>query len=177
MYNSLPAPAVVALKHLVHLASEFIDLIPLLFGVFMILYALRVGVPALYRESRPLVSRVAPGRLGAFPLGMAFAVGWTPCIGPVLGVILTLAAAQQDTARTLLLLFFYSLGLGLPFLLLGLGIRRAMGTFRFFSRHYQWFAGIGGAMMVAIGVLLVTGVWVRLLSPLLRIVNRFTPPI
>src|SRR5207302_9703612 len=94
-----------------------------------------------------------------------------------LAVMVTLADSLVDAARTLLLRFFYSLGLGLPFLLLGLGIRRAMGTFRFFSRHYQWFAGIGGAMMVAIGVLLVTGLWVRLLSPLLRIVNRFTPRI
>src|SRR5436189_274798 len=56
--------------------------IVLAFGVFMFLYALRLGVPWLYREERPFLTRVRPGRAGAFPLGMAFAIGWTPCIGP-----------------------------------------------------------------------------------------------
>lgn len=147
------------------------------FGLFMLLYAFRVRVRWLYREGRPLLSRLQPGRAGAVPLGMAFAIGWTPCIGPVLGIILTLAAAQGATARTLLLLFLYSLGLGLPIFLLGMGLRWGMGASRFVSRNYHWFAGVGGAMMVAIGVLLITGVWVRLLVPLLRLVNRFTPAI
>jgi cytochrome c-type biogenesis protein len=145
------------------------------FGGLMVLYGLRVAFPALYWESRPLLNRIEPGKIGAFPLGMAFAVGWTPCIGPVLGLILTLAAAQHDTPKTLLLLLSYSIGLGLPFALIGLGIRRAMGAFRFFSRNYQWFAGIGGAVMMTFGVLLISGVWVRLLAPFLGLVNRFTP--
>jgi cytochrome c-type biogenesis protein len=147
------------------------------FGLFMVLYALRARLPWLYREDRLLLSRVRPGAAGAFPLGMAFAVGWTPCIGPVLGAVLTLAAAQGTTGRTLLLLLFYSLGLGLPIFLLGMGMSWMMGASRFISRNYRWIAGIGGVMMAAIGVLLITGVWVRLLSPLLRLVNRFTPPI
>ena len=147
------------------------------FGVFMILYALRIRVPWLYREGRPLLSRVHPGTAGALPLGMAFAVGWTPCIGPVLGAVLTLAAAQGTTAKTLLLLFLYSLGLGLPIFLLGMGMRWAMGASRLISRHYRWFAGFGGATMVTVGILLISGLWVRLLAPLLRLVNRFTPPI
>ncbi len=147
------------------------------FGLFMVLYAFRVRMPWLYREERPLLSRIQPGRAGAFPLGMAFAIGWTPCIGPVLGAILTLAAAQGGTFRTLLLLFFYSLGLGLPIFLLGMGMRRAMGASRFISRNYHWIAGMGGAVMMTIGVLLISGVWVRLLAPLLRLVNRFSPPI
>jgi cytochrome c-type biogenesis protein len=108
---------------------------------------------------------------------MAFAIGWTPCIGPVLGAILTLAAAQGATARTFLLLFFYSLGLGLPIFLLGMGMRWGMGASRFISRNYHWFAGVGGALMVTIGVLLISGMWVRLLVPVLRLVNRFTPAI
>jgi len=91
--------------------------------------------------------------------------------------ILTLAAAQGTTVRTLLLLFFYSLGLGLPIFLLGLGMRWAMGASRFISRNYRWIAGTGGVLMVTIGVLLISGVWVRLLAPLLRLINRFTPPI
>jgi len=147
------------------------------FGLFMVLYAFRARVPWLYREERPLLSKVRPGPAGAFPLGMAFAVGWTPCIGPVLGAILTLAAAQGTTGRTLILLFFYSLGLGLPIFLLGMGMSWAMGASRFISRNYRWIAGTGGVLMATIGVLLITGVWVRLLAPLLRLVNRFTPPI
>jgi cytochrome c-type biogenesis protein len=149
----------------------------LAFGVFMILYALRLGVPALYRESRPFLSKVKPGTAGAFPLGAAFAIGWTPCIGPVLGAILTLAAGQGSTWRAVLLLFFYSMGLGVPFLLIGIGIRRLMKAFRFFSRNYHWFAGVSGVAMVTIGVLLVTGQWTRLVAPLFRAINRFTPAI
>ena len=144
----------------------------LAFGLFMLLYALRLGGLWLYRETRPLLSRVRPGPAGAFPLGMAFAVGWTPCIGPVLGAILTLAANQPGHARTVLLLLSYSLGLGAPFLLVGLGLRRLMGTFRFFSRNYHWFAAVSGVALATIGVLLLTGVW----GPsLFRFVSRFTP--
>jgi cytochrome c-type biogenesis protein len=154
-----------------HVAGAFV----LAFGVFMILYALRVGVPWLYREERPLLSRVRPGPAGAFPLGMAFAVGWTPCIGPVLGAILTLAANQGNAARSVVLLLFFSLGLGLPFLLVGLGVRRLLGAFRFFSRNYHWFAGVSGLLLGAIGILLLTGQWNRLIAPLLERIQRFTP--
>jgi len=147
----------------------------LAFGVFMLLYAFRLGMPWLYREERPFLSRVRPGPAGAFPLGMAFAVGWAPCIGPVLGAIFTLAANQGSTARAVLLLFFYSLGLGIPFFLVGVGLRRLLRAFRFFSRNYHWFAGVSGGAMVAIGVLLITGAWTRLIAPLLRAVNRFSP--
>lgn len=149
----------------------------LLFGVFMLLYAVRARVPWLYREGRPLLARVKPGPAGAFPLGMAFAVGWTPCIGPVLAAVFGLALAQGSTVRAGLLLFVYSLGLGLPFLLIGLGVRRLMGAFRFFSRNYHWFAGAGGVAMAAIGILLISGAWTRLVAPLFRIINQFTPAI
>ena len=149
----------------------------LVFGVFMLLYAFRAGIPWLYREGRPFLPRVKPGTTGAFPLGMAFAVGWTPCIGPVLGAISTLALNQGSTPRVLFLLFLYSMGLGIPFLLIGLGVRRLLGAFRFFSRNYHWVAGVGGAAMVAIGVLLVSGQWTRLMAPLFDFINRFTPAI
>jgi cytochrome c-type biogenesis protein len=151
--------------------------IVLTFGVFMLLYAFRARIPWLYREGRPLLARVKPGRIGAFPLGMAFAVGWTPCIGPVLGAISTLAFNQGTTLRVILLLFLYSMGLGLPFLLVGLGIGRLMRAFKFISRNYHWIAGVGGAAMVAIGILLLTGEWTRLTAPLFRFINRFTPAI
>jgi cytochrome c-type biogenesis protein len=148
-------------------------------GVLMLLYALRIGSPALFAERRPFLSRVGPGPVGALPLGMAFAVGWTPCIGPVLAGILTLALAQGGGAWGALLLFSYSLGLGLPFVLVGLGIRRLMGALAFVKRNYHWFAGISGVLMVTIGLLLALNLWVPLLSRLglLRLVRGFTPPI
>jgi cytochrome c-type biogenesis protein len=149
----------------------------LVFGLFMLLYAFRARVPWMYREERPLLSKVRPGPAGALPLGAAFAVGWTPCIGPVLAAILTLAFAQGGTARAAILLFSYSMGLGLPFLLVGLGVHRLLGAFKFFSRNYHWFAGVSGVAMTAIGVLLISGAWVRLTAPLLRAINRFTPAI
>jgi cytochrome c-type biogenesis protein len=148
-------------------------------GALMLLYALRLGGPAIFTERRPLLSRVRPGPTGALPLGMAFAVGWTPCIGPVLAGILALALAQGGGLWGATLLFFYSLGLGLPFVLLGLGVSWITGVTAFVKRNYHWFAGVGGTLLVVIGVLLATNQWVPLLSRLgvLRWVRGFTPPI
>jgi cytochrome c-type biogenesis protein len=148
-------------------------------GVLMLLYALRIGSPKLYAERRPFLSRVRPGPMGALPLGMAFAVGWTPCVGPVLAGIFGLALAQGGGAWGAVLLFFYSLGLGLPFILVGLGVRRLMGAFAFVKRNYHWFTGVSGALLVTIGVLVATNQWLPLLSRLglLRLVRSFTPPL
>jgi cytochrome c-type biogenesis protein len=147
----------------------------LAFGVFLVLYALRARIPWLYWEGRPLLARVRPGSIGALPLGMAFAVGWTPCIGPVLGAVSTLALNQGSTPRVVFLLFMYSMGLGVPFLLVGLGVERLMGGFRFFSRNYHWFAAASGVAMAAIGVLLLTGRWSQLMAPVLDKVKQFVP--
>jgi cytochrome c-type biogenesis protein len=147
------------------------------FGVLLILYAARRGPIGLYAERRPFLGKVRPGSAWAFPLGMAFAAGWTPCIGPVLAGILAIAAGQGSSLRGAFLLLMYSLGLGLPFVLVGLGVQRFMGAFDFIQRHYRWIAGVSGALMLTIGVLIATNVWVRLLAPVLRVVNRYQPPI
>jgi cytochrome c-type biogenesis protein len=147
------------------------------FGVLMLLYAFRVGSPSLFAERRPLLQRVRPGPAWAFPLGVAFGAGWTPCIGPVLAGVLTIAASQGGSVRGATLLFVYSAGLGLPFLLVGLGVRRLMGALAFVKRNYHWFAGVSGGVMVTIGILVATNLWTRLLGPLLRAISRFTPPI
>jgi cytochrome c-type biogenesis protein len=136
-------------------------------GVFMIGYALRRGSITLYAERRPFLSKVRPGAIGALPLGMAFAAGWTPCLGPVLTGILAIAISQS-TARGILLLLAYSMGLGVPFLLVGLGVQRFMGAFGWVRRNYAWIAGASGALLVAVGVLLVTGEFTRLIAPLTR---------
>jgi cytochrome c-type biogenesis protein len=147
------------------------------FGVLMLLYALRLGSPALFAERRPLLSRVRPGPVWAFPLGIAFGTGWTPCIGPVLAGVLTIAAAQGGSARAAALLLVYSAGLGLPFLLVGLGIRRLMGALQFVKRNYHWIAGVSGAVMVVIGVLIVTDLWNQVLGPVRRAIQQFQPPL
>lgn len=147
----------------------------LVFGFVMVLYALRLRWPGLYAERRPFLERVKPGPAGALPLGMAFAAGWTPCIGPVLGGIITIAGVQGGVARGALLLLFYSLGLGLPFLLVGLGVSRLVGALDFVKRNYHWFAGVSGGVMVTIGALMVSGKWLEILGPVQRVVVRFTP--
>jgi cytochrome c-type biogenesis protein len=150
-----------------------------LIGLLMLLYALRVGSPRLFTERRPFLERVRPGPIGAMPLGMAFAVGWTPCIGPVLAGILALAGAQGGGVWGAALLFFYSAGLGFPFVLVGLGVRWLTGAFAFVRRNYHWFAGGGGVVLIGIGILVAANLWVPLLSRLglLRLVRGFTPPI
>ena len=140
-------------------------------GVTMLLYAAGRGPAALFSDRRPFLERAHPGTVGALPLGMAFAAGWTPCIGPVLGGILAIAASSGSSIRGGLLLFVYSLGLGLPFLLVGLGVQRLMGAVGWIRRNYRWIAGASGALLVVVGVLIVTGAFTRLLAPL----ARFTP--
>jgi len=140
------------------------------FGVLMIGYALQRGSIALYAERRPFLARLRPGRVSALPLGMAFAAGWTPCIGPVLGAILAIAAGGS-TARAVLLLVSYSAGLGVPFLLLGFGVTRFMGAFDWVKRRYTAIAIVSGAVMVAMGVLVFTGEFTRRVAPLAQ---RFT---
>jgi cytochrome c-type biogenesis protein len=147
------------------------------FGVLMLLYALRMGSPSLFAERRPLLQRVRPGPGWAFPLGVAFGAGWTPCIGPVLAGVLAIAAARGGSLRGAVLLLVYSAGLGLPFLLVGLGIRRLMGALAFVKRNYHWFAGVSGVVMITIGVLVAADLWTRLLGPVLRAISDFTPAI
>jgi cytochrome c-type biogenesis protein len=140
-------------------------------GLLMIGYGMRRGSLSLYMERRPFLEKVRPGPAGAFPLGMAFAAGWTPCIGPVLGGIL-LIASTQSAARGAMLLIFYSLGLGVPFLLLGVGLQWLTGALTWVRRHYTAISVVSGGLLVVVGVLLMTGLFTRyLVTPL----QRFAP--
>jgi cytochrome c-type biogenesis protein len=115
-------------------------------------------VPWLQRDVR--VHRVpAVGLVAAPLLGVLFAVGWTPCIGPTLGVMLNLAGNEGTASRGGLLLAFYCLGLGLPFIVFALAWRRALGALAFVRRHIRWVTRIGGVMFVLIGLALLTGWW------------------
>jgi cytochrome c-type biogenesis protein len=151
-------------------------------GVLVILMGLvtlgTIRVPFLLRERRIDLRRIAPGPSGAFPLGMAFAIGWSPCIGPVLAGILTAAASTQVPARGAALLFTYSMGLGIPFLLLALGFTRSGRLAAWLRRHGRTIERLGGVLLITMGVLMITGAWLRLFTPILRIFSRSGwPPI
>jgi cytochrome c-type biogenesis protein len=115
-------------------------------------------VPLFQRDVR--VHKVPAVGLAAAPLlGVLFGLGWTPCIGPTLGVILTLAYDGESVTRGGILLAFYSLGLGVPFILAALAWRRALGAVGWMRRHQQWITRAGGLMLVLVGVLLLSGWW------------------
>jgi cytochrome c-type biogenesis protein len=121
----------------------------------------------LYRERRLRADKVPGGLAGALPLGMVFGLGWTPCIGPTLGAVLGLATVGGGGARRgALLLFAYSVGLGVPFLVAALGFRRALGRFPALRARFRLFELVGGGMLVVIGLLLLTGLWDTLLTQL-----------
>jgi cytochrome c-type biogenesis protein len=109
------------------------------------------------RDVRPLLSKVPRGPAGAFVMGVAFAFGWTPCVGPILASILTMAASGSDPAAGALLLFVYSLGLGIPFLVSGFFVGRALRAFSKVRRHLRVIQIVCGVILVAYGVLLIAG--------------------
>ncbi len=133
-------------------------------------------IPLLMRERRFDMSRLPKGTRGAFGVGVAFAAGWTPCIGPILALILAAAASTGTVAWGALLLILYSLGLGLPFIALALGLDRARGSLAWVRRHGRQIEVTGGALMVGVGVLFVTGQWGAWFRPLQRVFARYGWP-
>lgn len=123
-------------------------------------------VPFLQRERRVDLARIPRGPAWAFPLGMAFATGWVPCIGPVLATILTTAGAGGTAAWGGVLLVLYSLGLGIPFVLLGLGFQRAQRSLSWLRRNGRRIELAGGLLLILVGLLFMTGRWEPLLRPL-----------
>ncbi len=101
-------------------------------------------------------------------MGMAFAAGWAPCIGPVLATILATAAATGTVAWGAILLMLYSIGLGVPFVLLALGFARAQRSLEWLRRNGRRVEVAGGVLLVGVGVLFVTGRWMELFRPLQR---------
>lgn len=134
-------------------------------GVSMLMGA---RVPFLSRGARIDFSRMRRRPAGAFPLGMAFAFGWTPCVGPVLAALLVYAGATGSLVQGASLLFVYALGLGIPFIGAALLYRRATRSFGWLRRHGLAITRAGGAVLVVMGVLLVTGGWTALFAPVLR---------
>jgi len=135
-------------------------------GVLIILFGLlclgvfKVGL--LTQERRLHLERKPVGYLGSALVGMAFAAGWTPCIGPVLGGILGLAATSSDVTRGMQLLAVYSAGLALPFLIAAVAVESFLDWFQRFRRFLPWVMRVSGVLLIVVGVLLVTGEFTRL---------------
>jgi cytochrome c-type biogenesis protein len=129
-------------------------------GVLVILFGLYLlGVlrPAfLMRERRVQLARKPLGYVGSAVAGVAFGAAWTPCIGPILGAILTLAATRSSVAQGTGLLAVYAMGLAIPFLVTALLLDRFLGWFQRFRRYMGWVERISGALLIALGLLLVT---------------------
>lgn len=139
---------------------EYQAVIDRVLGVLLVLMGLAfMGlIPALQRERRV---HVIPkwGVAGAPLLGLVFGLGWSPCIGPTLAAVQSLAFTEASAARGALLSFVYCLGLGLPFVLLGLAFSRSMRAIGWVKSHYAIVMRVGGALLLILGILMLTGIW------------------
>lgn len=142
------------------LIIENIEIIGKVAGGVIVLFGLHymglLKIPLLYREARFRTGDNTSGLIGAYVLGMAFAFGWTPCIGPILATILTVAASRDDLGYGISLLATYALGLGIPFLLAALAVKPFMRFMQRFRRHLRKVEIAAGALLVLTGILIFT---------------------
>ncbi len=152
-----------------------------IFGIFMLGI---IKVPWLYGEARMDLERSRKfGRWAALVMGMAFAAGWTPCVGPILGSILALATSSGSVGRGALMLLMYSLGLGVPFILTALLFGRVSGLLKWLVRHSLIINRVAGVILIVVGVLIFTGQlgvlvsWLTQYLPSVDALNEMLPSI
>jgi cytochrome c-type biogenesis protein len=159
------------------LMADWMPVLSKLAGALIVVFGLHtagiVPIRLLYYEKRLLAGGAPPGYAGAFLMGLAFACGWTPCIGPILAAILTLAATQKTVAQGVLLLFVYSTGLGIPFILTGFGVNAFLQFFARYKRYIRWGEFGAGLLLVAVGVLVFTNRLSLIISLLPHSLFRF----
>jgi cytochrome c-type biogenesis protein len=156
--------------------ARYKSLLAQIAGVAIIIFGLHLTgvfrIKALYADARLHQLKGGSTAWGAFVIGFAFAFGWTPCVGPILAGILTLAAAQDTVTKAIFLLGVYSLGLAVPFLLTSLGIERFLKFYSRFRLHMHAVEVGSGALLIALGALLVLGRF-TIISNYLSFLNRF----
>ncbi|HWH26728.1 MAG TPA: cytochrome c biogenesis protein CcdA [Pseudolysinimonas sp.] len=157
--------------------TRYQDVILVIGGVVIIILGLAfIGQFTFLQRTMKPSWRPRSGLIGAPLLGVVFAIGWTPCIGPTLATVSTLAFTG-NTGRALTIGLAYCLGLGIPFVLVALGFGWVSGSVAWVKRHIRAVNIIGGAILVAIGVFMVTGVWGALLSSVGAVVSTYDLPL
>lgn len=146
-------------------------------GVVIIIAGLHflgvIHLPILHREARYHADSRPAGLVGAYVIGLAFAFGWTPCIGPVLGAILAVAAGEDSVRQGVSLLFVYSLGLGIPFVVAAIAIRPFLSTMQRFKRHLATVEKVLGGFLVLTGILFLTDAMTLISSWMLELFPGF----
>ena len=144
-------------------------------GVLIIVFGLYMlgvfNIAFFSRERRVYIADKPVGYLGTLLVGIAFGAGWTPCIGPILGSILTYTASSADMQRGMWLLLAYSLGLAVPFLLSAVAVERFLDVFSRMKRQMGWITRTSGVLMIAVGILMVTNYFTILAS----VLQQYTP--
>ena len=159
-----------ALNHYQEWVTRIGGVLILFFGLYL-LGVIKLGF--LGQEQRNHLDRKPVGYLGSVLVGIAFGAGWTPCIGPILGGILTLAASQGDFQQGMVLLGWYSLGLAVPFLAAAWAVESFLNVFQRYRKHMVWVQRISGALLLLVGLLMISGQFTRLATWLQALTPNF----